>query len=50
MRPRSRAWLTSAAAVISLVVFAMLAFQSFRTYRQLSAMERHSEYSQRDYD
>jgi Zn-dependent protease len=32
----------------SLFIFAGLAFQSFRVYRQLSAMERHSQYSQRD--
>jgi Zn-dependent protease len=32
----------------SLVIFAGLSFQCFRTYRQLSAMERHAQYSQRD--
>jgi Zn-dependent protease len=32
----------------SLLIFASLAFQSFRVYQQLSAMERHSQYSQRD--
>ena len=34
----------------SLVIFAMLAYQSYQAYRQLSAMQRHSLYSQRDDD
>jgi stage IV sporulation protein FB len=34
--------------VISLIVFGMMAYQSWKSYRQLAAMERHSLYAQDD--
>lgn len=34
----------------SLLIFVSLAFRSYAVYRQLAAMERHSQYSQREYE
>jgi Zn-dependent protease len=41
-------WYPFAFPEFSLLIFAMLAFQCFRAYRQLAAMERHALYHQRE--
>lgn len=48
--PRYRNYYPFAFPEFSLIIFAMLAYQSLKAYRQLSAMQRHRDYMQYDDD